>query len=102
LALTGDADAATMETGAARLELEALGVDASPSAPSQSRRADGLSAREYEVLQLVAEGCSNQDIADRLVLRVRTVERHPASAYQKLGFSGRNARENAVRYVMER
>lgn len=64
-------------------------------------RDDGLSAREIEVLRLLADGYSNQDIADRLVLSVRTVERHLASAYQKLGLSGRAARANAVRYILE-
>jgi pimeloyl-ACP methyl ester carboxylesterase len=40
-----------------------------------------LSAREAEVLQLVAEGCTNAEVADRLVLSVRTVERHLLNAY---------------------
>ena len=48
-----------------------------------------LSAREAEVLQLVAEGCTNAEIADRLVLSVRTVERHLLNAYRKLGVRGR-------------
>jgi ATP/maltotriose-dependent transcriptional regulator MalT len=49
----------------------------------------GLTAREAEVLRLVAEGCSNQAIAQQLVLGVRTVERHVANTYAKIGAHGR-------------
>lgn len=48
-----------------------------------------LSAREAEVLDLVARGHSNADVAERLVLSVRTVERHLLNAYTKLGAHGR-------------
>jgi DNA-binding CsgD family transcriptional regulator len=101
LELLGDADAAAMETSAATAELENLGVAPAPPRRGRVRREDGLSAREVEVVCLVADGCSNQEIADRLVLSVRTVERHLASAYQKLGLSGRGARAGAVRYVLD-
>lgn len=101
LAKTGDADAAALEAKTARTELEALGVETRVRSRVRLGRDDGLSAREIEVLRLLADGYSNQDIADRLVLSVRTVERHLASAYQKLGLSGRAARANAVRYVLE-
>jgi DNA-binding CsgD family transcriptional regulator len=47
------------------------------------RGPDGLSAREVEVLRLVAEGQSNRAIADELVLSIRTVERHIANIYAK-------------------
>jgi DNA-binding CsgD family transcriptional regulator len=101
LALAGDADAAAMESRTATAELDALGVAAPGASGAGKRRDDGLSGREAEVLHLVADGCSNQEIADKLVLSVRTVERHLMSAYQKLGFSGRGARAAAVRYVLE-
>ena len=45
----------------------------------------GLSARELEVLRLVAAGKSNPEIGDELVLSVRTVERHLANLYHKIG-----------------
>lgn len=50
-----------------------------------------LSAREAEVLDLVASGCTNAEAAARLVLSVRTVERHLLNAYAKLGVRGRAA-----------
>jgi len=52
-------------------------------------RSAQLSARETQVLRLVAEGCSNAAVADRLVLSVRTVERHLLNVYAKLGVRGR-------------
>jgi ATP/maltotriose-dependent transcriptional regulator MalT len=66
--------------------LEELGARA-PEA-----RVGGLSAREAEVLRLVARGLANADIARELVLSVRTVERHIANVYPKIGASGRTAR----------
>jgi DNA-binding NarL/FixJ family response regulator len=46
---------------------------------------EGLSAREIEVLSLMAEGLSNQAISERLTLGVRTVEAHIATIFSKLG-----------------
>jgi ATP/maltotriose-dependent transcriptional regulator MalT len=48
-----------------------------------------LTARETEVLRLVADGCTNTHIANELVLSVRTVERHIANIYAKIGARGR-------------
>jgi DNA-binding NarL/FixJ family response regulator len=59
-----------------------------------------LTAREVEVLRLVARGRSNQEIADELVLSVRTVERHIANIYDKIGASGRAARAAAASYAL--
>jgi ATP/maltotriose-dependent transcriptional regulator MalT len=60
---------------------------------------DGLTAREAEILGLLAEGRSNQEIAADLVLSVRTVERHISNIYQKLGLDGRTARAAAAVYA---
>lgn len=46
---------------------------------------DGLTSREREVLELMAEGRSNQGIADELVITVRSVEKYVSSIFDKLG-----------------
>jgi two-component system response regulator NreC len=48
-----------------------------------------VSSRESEVLQLIASGYSNKEIAARLSLSVKTVEAHKANAMRKLGLTGR-------------
>jgi DNA-binding NarL/FixJ family response regulator len=51
----------------------------------------GLSVREAEVLRLVAAGRSNKQIAEELVLSVRTVSHHLDHIFAKLGVSSRTA-----------
>jgi DNA-binding NarL/FixJ family response regulator len=58
----------------------------------------GLSAREVEVLGLAAEGCSNAQIAQRLVISRRTAEHHVQHIYTKIGVSSRAA---AALFAME-
>ncbi|WP_432013224.1 response regulator [Streptomyces cucumeris] len=48
-----------------------------------------ITEREEEILKLVAEGHSSQEIADLLVISVKTVERHRANLLQKLGLKDR-------------
>ncbi|MBV9280543.1 MAG: helix-turn-helix transcriptional regulator, partial [Chloroflexi bacterium] len=48
-----------------------------------------LTAREAEVLGLLAGAASNREIAERLVISPRTVETHLANIYGKLGVRGR-------------
>lgn len=91
----GDTDAALRERGAAHAAQEALGAR---RATGQVRPA-GLSRRELQILRHVAAGQSNRQIADDLVLSVRTVERHLATIYQKLGLRGRSARAGAVTFA---
>ncbi len=64
--------------------------------PQPATELEGLSEREREVLELVADGLSNEEIAERLVLSVRTVERHLSNIYAKLRVSGKAARAAAA------
>lgn len=61
------------------------------SAAVPEDRPRGLSERELEVLRLLARGMSNQEIAEVLVLSVRTVQRHVDNIYTKIGIRGRAA-----------
>ncbi len=73
----------------------------SPQASSQqpsSPTAFGLTRRELEVLCLLAEGLTNNQIAERLVISPRTVENHLVSLYSKLQVSSRTA---AIRFAHE-
>jgi predicted ATPase/DNA-binding CsgD family transcriptional regulator len=58
----------------------------------------GLTAREVEVLRLVAQGLSDAQVAERLVISPRTVNFHLTSIYGKIGVSSRSS---ATRYAME-
>ncbi|HUR73042.1 MAG TPA: helix-turn-helix transcriptional regulator, partial [Sporichthya sp.] len=53
-------------------------------------REQGISRRELEVLVLLAEGLANKEIADRLYLSPRTVERHIANMTAKTGLRTRS------------
>jgi DNA-binding CsgD family transcriptional regulator len=93
----GDADGALLEWDAARYAFDELGavddlarVEArlSPAPPS---RPSGLTERELDVLRLVAQGCTNREIADALVLSEHTVRRHMQNVFGRLGVSSRAA-----------
>ncbi len=68
-----------------------------PAATLQTYPA-GLSAREAEVLRLVATGLSNAEVAKELFLSSRTVDWHMSSIYRKLGL---HSRTEAVRFAIE-
>jgi DNA-binding CsgD family transcriptional regulator len=60
---------------------------------------DGLTAREVEVLRLIAAGRTNRQIAAALVVSVPTAERHIANIYAKIGAHGRaDATAYAIRH----
>jgi DNA-binding NarL/FixJ family response regulator len=69
---------------------------ATTAGPPPPIASDEFSAREREVMQLVTEGLSNEEIAERLFLSVRTVERHLSNVYAKLRLSGKAARTAAA------
>jgi pimeloyl-ACP methyl ester carboxylesterase/DNA-binding CsgD family transcriptional regulator len=60
---------------------------------------DGLTAREVEVLRRLTAGKTNGEIAEELYVSVRTVERHVANIYTKIGSRGR---ANATAYALTR
>ncbi|RIK43252.1 MAG: hypothetical protein DCC58_09845 [Chloroflexi bacterium] len=98
----GSVDAASPLLEEARAAVLALGAaPASARADALAARLDdqasitariapaGLSPREVEVLQLIANGRNNREIAEALFLSVRTVERHITNLYAKIGAEGR-------------
>jgi DNA-binding NarL/FixJ family response regulator len=66
-----------------------------PKAPTYP---DGLTAREVEVLRLVAQGMTNEQVAEQLVISPRTVNTHLTAIFSKIGVSSRGA---ATRYAIE-
>ena len=70
----------------------------SPTPASPPPYPDGLTAREVEVLRVVAQGLTNEQVAERLVISPRTVDTHLTSIYSKIGVTSRAA---ATRYAIE-
>ncbi|WP_320782014.1 ATP-binding protein [Streptomyces sp. CRN 30] len=75
-----------------RERLRGLGLRRLPRGPATRTRAHpaGLTARQADVLDLVARGMTNAQIAERLVLSVRTVDHHVAAILGKLAASSRH------------
>jgi DNA-binding CsgD family transcriptional regulator len=97
-AALGDDEAAALEVDAAREAFQRLGAQpdlaALPDADRGWRRAPSpvpLTEREVEVVRLVAAGLTNRAIAKELVLSEKTVARHLANIYAKLGIASRAA-----------
>jgi len=93
----GDEDAAELEMAAARRTFERLGavVDVARIDDlvrhATAKRLGQLTAREVEVLSLVATGKTNRAIAEALRLSEKTVARHVSNIFTKLGLSSRAA-----------
>lgn len=92
----GDDDAASASQATAEAIYDRLG--ALPDAARLSRSGDagedglgGLTAREREVLICIASGASNREAAEELFISAKTVGRHLANIYLKLGVSTRTA-----------
>jgi DNA-binding CsgD family transcriptional regulator len=75
------------------------GGDVVPPAVPATPPADGVTARELDVLRLLAAGESNASIARSLGITVHTVERHTANLYRKIGARGR---ADATAYALRR
>jgi DNA-binding NarL/FixJ family response regulator len=72
-------------------EAVAYALEESPAAPpSPPNHETPLTRREHEVAELIAQGFSNRDIANRLVISQRTAEGHVEKILTKLGFSSRS------------
>jgi LuxR family maltose regulon positive regulatory protein len=69
--------------------LSDLSADAGNPLPSVQLLIEPLTRRELELLKLIEEGCTNQDIAERLVISIPTVKRHISNLYSKLGAKSR-------------
>jgi DNA-binding CsgD family transcriptional regulator len=105
LAAAGDRESAIAEVESAHAELRRLGAairyqDRAASVLRKLGRVvprgvrggtplEGLSKRELQVLELVAQGKTNRQIASDLFLSVRTVDRHVARIFEKLSVSSR-------------
>ena len=85
--------------GTAEMPLSAATESPSPPpAKTSSTYPSGLTAREMEVLRLVAQGLTDAQVAEQLVISPRTVNTHLTSIYGKIGVSSRSA---ATRYAIE-
>jgi DNA-binding NarL/FixJ family response regulator len=98
LHVLGDEEGATLERDAARAVFEELGagpdlarLEAFTADPAPSESRFGLSARELEVLRLIASGRTNAAIARELFLSVKTVDRHVSNIFTKLDVPTRAA-----------
>jgi DNA-binding CsgD family transcriptional regulator len=100
----GDQEGAEMELAAARWVFQQLGAVPdltrvqALSRKAAPKAAGGLTAREVQLLRLVAAGKTNRAIAAELVLSERTVDRHVSNIFTKLGVSSRAA---ATAYAYE-
>ncbi|MEU3287709.1 response regulator transcription factor [Streptomyces longwoodensis] len=91
--LSGDAG---LSPSIQRRLLERLSEPAPTPAPPPSEPPDGLTAREAEVLLLIAEGLSNHEIAQKLHVSTATVKTHINNLFAKIGIKDR---AQAVRYA---
>jgi predicted ATPase/class 3 adenylate cyclase/DNA-binding CsgD family transcriptional regulator len=75
-----------------------IAQSSTPPAKSPATFHGGLTIREIEVLRLVAQGLTNEQVAQQLVISPRTVNTHLTSIYGKIGVNSRSA---ATRYAIE-
>ena len=82
----------------ARRRLRELGVSRPPGRPLPRTRKNpaGLTDRQVEILRLIGTGMSNAEIAQQLVVSVRTVDHHVSAVLQKLGASSRREASDRI------
>jgi DNA-binding CsgD family transcriptional regulator/energy-coupling factor transporter ATP-binding protein EcfA2 len=82
-----------------RAGLRRLGITHVPRGPVGATRHNpaGLTERQVQVLRLLSQGCTNAEIADRLVISTRTVDSHVAALLAKLGVATRRAAADRAR-----
>ncbi|HKR50456.1 MAG TPA: AAA family ATPase [Pseudonocardiaceae bacterium] len=82
---------ASAVAGLVRRRLQDMGIRRVPRGPQPATRANpaGLTARQVDVLALIQQRMTNEEIAQRLVLSVRTVEHHVSAILAKLGAQSR-------------
>jgi DNA-binding CsgD family transcriptional regulator/tetratricopeptide (TPR) repeat protein len=87
-----DALGARAASALVRRRMRTLGIRSVPTGAHATTRAHphGLTRREQEVLELVRTGCSNDEIARRLVISSRTVDHHVSAVLGKLGVRTRH------------
>ena len=69
--------------------MRSLAISASAALPPAGPLFEPLSKRELEILRLIDEGCTNQEIAERLIITLHTVKKHSSNIYGKLGVRSR-------------
>ena len=87
-------DAALRDSQSPRVPQPTTPTRTSPPSPA------GLTIREVEVLRLVAQGLTDLQVAERLVISSRTVNWHLTSIYGKLGVSTRAATRYAIEHSL--
>jgi DNA-binding CsgD family transcriptional regulator len=90
---TLDGLGARAAAAAARRRMRELGIKMIPRGPRPATRAapGGLTAREQEVLALLADGLPDREISRRLFISERTVQHHVSAVLSKIGVSSRTA-----------
>ena len=94
LRLTGTRrQAATLEPPA-----QAAAPDGAPFAPDDKKREDlGITPRELEILELIAQGMSNREIAEKLFVSENTVKTHSSRVFHKLAPNAAPRPSNSAR-----
>ncbi len=97
-----DAPISARAESIAALARRSVGAAPDEPPPAAAPLPEQLTRREAEIATLAAQGLRDKDIADELVLSVRTVESHLATAYRKLGIASRRELGDALAAALPR